>query len=64
MLNFIGNTLINVIEQELIKNEPAMQAFIINQLSDAASMLSEYFSGKLSEITNEIPVPIINEELK
>ncbi len=55
MLSFISNTLIGIIEQELIKAEPEMQAFIISQLSESVSMLMEYFNGKLS-INKEDPL--------
>lgn len=52
MINILTSGLIGLIEKELLKHEPEIQEFVIHQLSKSATMLTDYISGKISEVAS------------
>lgn len=49
MYEFLGNAVIHYIERELMKYEPAMEAFIMEQLRSACDTVLQYIEQRLKE---------------
>jgi len=49
MYEFLGNAVIHYIERELMKYEPAMEAFIMEQLKNVCDNVLQYIEQRLKE---------------
>lgn len=49
MYEFLSNAVIHYIEKELIKYEPAMEAFIMEQLKNVCDNVLQYIEQRLKE---------------
>lgn len=52
MIAFASTAIISLIEKELIKHEPAIQAFIMAELAKLLTNMTDYVNGKLAPIAS------------
>ncbi len=48
MMELLGSAFIAFIEKELIKHEPEIQQFVVDQISKLSTILADYISSKCS----------------
>ena len=54
MIDLLGTAFIAFVEREIVKHEPELQQYIVDQLGKLSTILTEYISSKCSDEVDKL----------